>query len=163
MCEPCIHVCMYGVCLCMYGMQLHTYIYACIYTYIRVQAHTQFLCGEIHAYIHIHTHTYTYTYIHRDQRCCMRRYSCIHIHVKLIAFELAAKSSRRRENPVQPRLCNAKTQFSNGSKRGFPFGRDLRRPTQTQSALKLYYRAVRFCMYAIKDVACGVIYAYIYT
>ncbi len=30
------------------------------------------------------------------------------IYVKLIAFESAAKFSRRRENPVQPRLCNAK-------------------------------------------------------
>jgi hypothetical protein len=28
--------------------------------------------------------------------------------LKLIAFELAAKFSRRGENPVQPRLCNAK-------------------------------------------------------
>jgi hypothetical protein len=28
--------------------------------------------------------------------------------LKLIAFELAAKFLRRRENPVQPRLCNAK-------------------------------------------------------
>jgi hypothetical protein len=28
--------------------------------------------------------------------------------INLIAFELAAKFSRRGENPVQPRLCNAK-------------------------------------------------------
>ncbi len=32
--------------------------------------------------------------------------------LKLIAFELAAKFSRRRENPVQPRLCNAKNAIS---------------------------------------------------
>jgi hypothetical protein len=55
--------------------------------------------------------------------------------VELIAFELTAKSSRRRENPVQPRLCNAKNAIFERLKRGFPFGRDLRRPTQTQSAL----------------------------
>ncbi len=30
------------------------------------------------------------------------------MNIKLIAFELAAKFSRRRENPVQPRSCNAK-------------------------------------------------------
>jgi hypothetical protein len=29
-------------------------------------------------------------------------------HVKLFAFELATKFSRRGENPVQPRLCDAK-------------------------------------------------------
>jgi hypothetical protein len=37
-------------------------------------------------------------------------FACMYIacaSVKLIAFELAAKFSRRRENPVQPRLCNA--------------------------------------------------------
>jgi hypothetical protein len=34
-----------------------------------------------------------------------------------------------------------KTQFSNGSQLGFPFARDLRRPTQTQSALCIGYFA----------------------
>jgi hypothetical protein len=40
---------------------------------------------------------------HLTMRACIE-----HINIKLIAFELAAKFSRRRENPVQPRLCNAK-------------------------------------------------------
>jgi hypothetical protein len=59
----------------------------------------------------------------------------VYAYIKLIAFELAAKFSRRRENPFNHVCATRKTQFSNGSKRGFPFGRDLRRPTQTQSAL----------------------------
>ncbi len=58
-------------------------------------------------------------------------------YIKLIAFELAAKFSRRRENPVQPRLCNAKNAIFKRLKTGFPLGRDLRRPTQTQSALHI--------------------------
>jgi hypothetical protein len=39
--------------------------------------------------------------------------------VKLIAFELAAKFSRRGENPVQPRLCNAKNAVFKRLKTGF--------------------------------------------
>jgi hypothetical protein len=56
--------------------------------------------------------------------------------IKLIAFELAAKFSMRRENPFNHVCATRKTQFSNSSKRDFPFCRDLRRPTQMQSALK---------------------------
>jgi hypothetical protein len=41
-----------------------------------------------------------------------------------------------------------KTQFSNGSKRGFPFGRDLRWPTQTQSALIGVYVAARMRLWS---------------
>ncbi len=43
----------------------------------------------------------------------------IHTRIKLIAFELAAKSSRRRGNPVQPRLCNAKNAIFKRLKTGF--------------------------------------------
>jgi hypothetical protein len=54
---------------------------------------------------------------------------CLHIYIilcivereciKLIAFELAAKFSRRGENPVQPRLCNAKNAIFKRLKTGF--------------------------------------------
>ncbi len=39
--------------------------------------------------------------------------------LKLITFELAAKFSRRRENPVQPRFCNAKNGIFKRLKTGF--------------------------------------------
>jgi hypothetical protein len=39
--------------------------------------------------------------------------------IKLIAFELAAKFSRRRENPVQQRLCNVKNAIFKRLKTGF--------------------------------------------
>jgi hypothetical protein len=39
--------------------------------------------------------------------------------VKLIPFELAAKFSMRRGNPVQPRLCNAKNAIFKRLKTGF--------------------------------------------
>jgi hypothetical protein len=39
--------------------------------------------------------------------------------IKLIAFELAAKFSRRRENPVQPRLYNAENAICKRLKTGF--------------------------------------------
>jgi hypothetical protein len=41
------------------------------------------------------------------------------VRLKLITFELAAKFSRRRENPVQPRLCNAKNAIFKRLKTGF--------------------------------------------
>ncbi len=54
-------------------------------------------------------------------------HTCTHIHahgstffvLKLIAFELAANFSRRRENPVQPRLSNAKNAIFKRLKTGF--------------------------------------------
>jgi hypothetical protein len=128
-------------------IHIHDYKYVYIHTYL-LRKQPLLAC---HSYTHTHTITHTCTHMHiyllskhigdlsgpaqvRPLLAC-HPYTHTYIHIKLIAFELAAKFSRRRENPVQPRLCNAETQFSNGSKRGFPFGRDLRRPTQTQSAL----------------------------
>jgi hypothetical protein len=41
--------------------------------------------------------------------------------IKLLAFELAAKFSRQGEDPVQPRLCNAKNAIFKRLKNGvFP-------------------------------------------
>ncbi len=53
---------------------------------------------------------------------------------------------------------------SNGSKRGFPFGRDLRRPTQTQSALWLQLkRKVIYLEKSTTLTTCYIpTYAYIY-
>ncbi len=78
-------------------------------------------------------HTYILLWIIEAQRLADAHY------IKLIAFKLAAKFSRRGEIPFNHVRATRKTQFSNGSKRGFPFGRDLRRPTQTQSALYMLY------------------------
>ncbi len=62
-------------------------------------------------------------------RACACVYACVLISssdgrqkmlsIKLFAFELAAKFSRRRENPVQPRLCNAKNAIFKRFKTGF--------------------------------------------
>ncbi len=101
-----------------------------IYTYIHTHAHATHvhisfcLYIHIHIYTHMHTpvdsckikqlnnntrthtahiHMHTYRPPHQSDRS-MR----ILLHIKLIAFELAAKFSRRGENPVQPRLYNTK-------------------------------------------------------
>jgi hypothetical protein len=47
-------------------------------------------------------------------------------------------SRGKGEIPFNHVCATRKTQFSNGSQRGFPFGRDLRRPTQTQSAFGVH-------------------------
>jgi hypothetical protein len=59
-----------------------------------------FLCHKCYVFVPLH---------------CLHCISCI----KLIAFELAAKFSRRRENPVQPRLCNAENAIFKRLKTGF--------------------------------------------
>jgi hypothetical protein len=103
--------------------------------------------GATHRQQKQHTHTYTQTYIHTyihtyintcaprskpytqtDQRyavhACVRVCLCVFMHTlrmqrKAVAFELAAKFSRQGENPVQPRLCNAKNAIFKRLKTGF--------------------------------------------
>ncbi len=111
----CMHSCMRA---CAYVISL--FMYMC--THVRDAASIDFA-----------TSTQMYFRLHSFTMHCM----CVSALLKLIGFELAAKFSRRGENqiPFNHVCATRKTQFSNGSKRGFPFGRDLRRPTQTQSAL----------------------------
>ncbi len=123
-------MCTYVWCLCvcihMYRSQVSS-IY--LHQFTDIQTHTlDKLVPYFHHYKDIHTHT-----LDKSVHICIN--TQIYIHIKLIAFELAAKFLRRGENPVQPRLCNAKTAILKRLKTGLPFGRDLRRPTQTQSAL----------------------------
>ncbi len=56
---------------------------------------------------YVYIHVYTDTWMHKKVR------------IKLIAFELAAKFSRRRQNPVQPRLYHAKNAIFKLLKTGF--------------------------------------------
>jgi hypothetical protein len=59
-----------------------------------------------------------YARVYRYNRVCM---SGVGFTLKLIAFELAAKFSRRRENPVQPRSHNAKDAIFKRAQKGvFP-------------------------------------------
>ncbi len=114
-----------------------------------LQACVQCMCERVSIYaclcVLLSLHVFTCLHVYACL-CCVKKSSSLHacsyvsflFYIKLIAFELAAKFSRRRENPVQPRLCNAKNAIFKRLKTGFsgfPFGRDLRRPTKTQSAL----------------------------
>ncbi len=73
---------------------------------------------------------------HRHNVCLFFPPRSKQLKLKLFAFVLAAKLSRQGETPFKHVCTTRKTQFSNGSQRGFPFARDLRRPTQTQSAVE---------------------------
>jgi hypothetical protein len=55
----------------------------------------------------------------RAQSFSIRASDGWYVCIKLISFELAAKFSRRRQNPVQPRLCNAKNAIFKRLKTGF--------------------------------------------
>ncbi len=93
----------------------------------------------------------------------MRRHVCMHMHIsldtglrlhvciKLIAFELAANFLRRRENPVQPRLCNAKNAIFKRLKTGFSL-RPRSSPANSNAfsfthAHRCSYRPSPTCMY----------------
>jgi hypothetical protein len=131
----CMYVCMYVriyvcVCVCVCDTpNLETTLMLCFSLSVCIYV-SMYLCMDVNVYA-----SSIYSWV-----------------LKLIAFELAAKFSRRRENPVQPRVCNAKNAIFKRSKRGVPFGRDLRRPTQTQSALCMYVETTYmisslFCVY----------------
>jgi hypothetical protein len=52
-----------------------------------------------------------------------------------LRLSLPQNSRGEGKIPFNHVCATRKTQFSNGSEQDFPFDRDLRRPTQTQSAL----------------------------
>ncbi len=89
--------------------------------------------------------------------------------LNLIAFELAAKFSRRRENPVQPRLCNAKNAiFKTAQNGGFPSvaifaGQLEHNKLYAYAALtryacaglgKMEYTTACMCMYVVRIYEC---------
>ncbi len=101
-----------------------------------IYLHTQHIYIYIYIYIFIYTHTHicicTHTYMHGSVSLYSRGESDAH-HlflyqlclsqtdmIKLIAFELAAKFSRRAKNPVQPHLCNAKNAIQTAQNGVFP-------------------------------------------
>ncbi len=93
----------------MHACMNKLYVYACM--------HERF-CMFMHAHMYTCMHAFKfYVYACMHARTFLRIYACTH--VKLIAFELAAKFSRRRENPVQPRLCNAQNAIFKRLKTGF--------------------------------------------
>jgi hypothetical protein len=108
LCSVCAFVCvrMY-ICVCVFVC-----IYICMWVYIYI----------VYMYVCMYILTHTYTLQEREAETERKKNNfkarstarSLYSHypycvcVKLIAFELAAKFSRRRENPVQPRLCNAK-------------------------------------------------------
>ncbi len=163
-----VHVCL---CTCVYA-------YACllwlccnahirtVYTCILILFACMHVCMCMYLYIRLyvcmHARIYAYTWIYRKHAYT---YAHIYMYIKLIALhkadcDLAAKFSRRRENPVQPRLCNAKNAIFKRQKNGvFPsvaiFAGQLKR-NQLYVYAHVYIRwyATERCIYA---------YTYIHT
>jgi hypothetical protein len=106
-----IHACMYGYMhACMYGLW-----YGCMDVWMLGYMHACMdVCmdGCMHGY---GMDMWIGAKLHQTKLAINTLYLCL----KLIAFELAAKFSRRRENPVQPRLCNAKNAIFKRLKTGF--------------------------------------------
>jgi hypothetical protein len=132
----CVYICMYVYILYMH-IRMYVCIYICMYVYILYMHLRMYPYARtcMHMYIHTHIHAYIAgskarwflnrrsaavhrrsVAVHRRSVAVHRRSAAVHrrsvaVHrcsIKLIASELAAKFSRRGENPVQPRLCNAK-------------------------------------------------------
>ncbi len=105
----CLYVYIY-IYICV-SIQIFGYIYMCAFTYV---------C--LYTYVNIYMCAYTFVCL----CCCVSTrvvnthvQTFIHMCVKLIAFELAAKFSRPRGNPVQPRLYNAQNAIFKRLKTGF--------------------------------------------
>ncbi len=129
---------------------IYMYIYIWVYVYV-----------HIYIYIYIYMGLCICTYILWRSllflRCSLQITYCMFVwiflsvsgvkcahrlhpweYVKLIAFELAAKFSRRRENPAQPRLCNAKNAISKRLITGFSL-RSRSLPANSNALSFIYY------------------------
>jgi hypothetical protein len=134
----------------MLGEYVYIYIYTCTCTCTCKTKWTYMLCEYIYKYMYI----YIYTYMHMQKEkvkmhVCI---TCMYAHLKLIAFELAAKFSRRRKNPVQPRLCNAKNAIFKRLRTGFSL-RSRSSPANSNAITSMYEHACwvsnKLCIYVV--------------
>jgi hypothetical protein len=169
---------------CIYaGMYIYIYIYIYIYTFtyahVRVYIATMYACMYVCMYIYIYICTCVVCVCIYICIYTAHRVSRIHAHafidtytrararaqvlVKLFAFELAAKFSKRRENPVQPRLSNALNAIFKRLSTGFSVFPSVAIFAGQRKRSQLYIQILYMHAYYVNTYADIYIHTYIHT
>jgi hypothetical protein len=138
-------------------MYMHAYIRICQSICMGQKPYSSLhMPTYIHTYMHACIHTHMYACIHTYQKICMGQKpyfslhmpTCVCTYINLFAFELAAKFSRQGENPVQPRLCNAKNPIFKRLKTGF----SLRPRSSPANSNAISFTCMHVCIHTYTHV-----------